>query len=270
MSDAVHVIVTEAAAGSLRLARPDWQVECLVDDLSVGPLVRSEFVEHRRSFRAAVDADIGQSDSAPGAHEDAATLERLRLHVASGRHLLFWIGGWARERLSFAWLFARLLEEAPGAKVSWIRDEHALALHPRETLAAMASRATICQGQERAAACEVRSNVMKAGDVPLFRWHSPVKGEHFNTMPARPWRNVLGAQLHGDGGEEVDERLLQAAEPEWTRAALVVGRVMGHGCPLGDRFLHWRLARLCRSGRLEYEGSLGALRDFRVKRLAAG
>lgn len=268
LSTGVHVIVGDSAGGTLQLSFPTHRIERVVDNFSVGPL-RAEADEQaalRQTYWERMESEIGADPDAPPPrpfNTDADMVERVRADMRDGRPLVLWVGRWAFERVACAWLIDRLLRDAPKAVAYLVDSKTCLSLLPPSALNSLAESARPLVGDARASALSAWGALHDA-PIPAFRWHSAQAGD-LSTMPDRQWRTVLGAALHGDDGAVIDARILAQVTDEWTRAAVVVGHVLAD-CPIGDRILHWRVVRLCRSGHLEYEGELHALRHFRLRR----
>jgi hypothetical protein len=65
-----------------------------------------------------------------------------------------------------------------------------------------------------------------------------------------------------------DGAILAAVDADWQAAALAIGRAMGEidAFFATDAFVFWRLRQLAAQGRVEFEGSLSAIRGCRVRR----
>ncbi|MFK8004320.1 MAG: DUF3658 domain-containing protein [Polyangiales bacterium] len=267
LSTCVHVIVGDSAGGTLRLAFPEFRIERVADNFSVGPLHANaqEQAALRQEYWEAMERDLGVDPARPPAlrfDADAAMLERVRAEMGDGRPLVLWLGGWAFERIAGAYLIEQLLGDTPDAPAFLVESETCLSLLPPDALRSLADDVRplgVAQGSARAAWSELHSTT-----IPAYRWHMEPPGLLFQ-MPKLPWRTVLGTELHGDEGAVLDARILEQVSEEWKRAAVVVGHVLAD-CPLGDRIVHWRIAKLCQSGQLEYEGELHALRHFSLRR----
>lgn len=264
----VHVVVGDSAGGTLRLAFPEYRIERVVDDFSVGPLhpLAEEQADLRREYWKEMERELGVDAEGPASllfDGGAAMVERVRAELRAGRPLVLWIGVWAFERLASAWLMEQLLGDAPEAVAYIVESETCLSLLPPDALSSLAENLRLLTGEARRASLAEWAAIHDS-PIPAYRWHMEPPGLLFQ-MPDKPWRTVLGAELHGDDGAVLDARILEQVSGEWKRAAVVVGHVLAD-CPLGDRIVHWRIAKLCRSGQLEYEGELHALRDFSLRR----
>ena len=250
----VHVVLGEAAEGSLRVACASLglpgRVFGIVDDLSHGPLgdgaLRLAYM--RESFR-------GYDDWPPDRPDPFAPWEDLARLVGRDRPdaVALWAGESASDATFLAMACSQLassveaLLHVAGPEQDWRGGLGAYA--PAELLPLWDGRRPLSGRERQGLAREFER--LRDGSGTLRRLEEGV---------------VSGIPL-----DRYDGLLLDACPVEFTPAPRVVGAAMG-SCdarnPLGDLFLACRLRHLVDSGEVEAEGPLERLRDYAVRRRA--